>query len=87
MRIILITIINVIIVRVLYFFYNLNIFLINGSGASANKNFKIWALGFLLIGLIHNLVILRAIKEKKFKIILSSLVALLYVYFYMIMEF
>lgn len=82
MRIILITILNIIIVRVLYFFYNLNIFLINGSGASATKNIERWALGFLLVGLIHDLVILKVIKEKKFKIALTVLVSILYVYYY-----
>lgn len=78
----LITILNIIIFRAIYFLYNLNIFLINGSGASSDKNIEKWAIGFLFLGLIHVLLIFKILYDKKFKIALSILMAILYVYFY-----
>lgn len=78
----LITILNIIIFRAIYFLYNLNIFLINGSGASSDKNIEKWAIGFLFLGLIHVLLIFKIIYDKKFKIALSILMVILYVYFY-----
>jgi hypothetical protein len=82
MKMLLITIINIIIFKALYFLYNLNIFLINGSGASSDKNIEKWAIGFLFLGIIHILLIFIIIRSEKFKIALSILMAILYVYFY-----
>lgn len=82
MKIVLITILNLIIFRALYFLYSLNIFLMNGSGASADKNIEKWAIGFLLLGVIHVLLILKIINDKKFRIALSFIILILYIYFY-----
>ena len=83
MKVLLITILNLIVFKVLYFLYNLNIFLINGSGASSDKNIEKWAIGFLFLGLIHVLLIFRIIQDKKFKIALCILLGILYSYYYL----
>lgn len=82
MKMLLVTILNLIIFKALYFLYNLNIFLINGSGSSSDKNIEKWAIGFLFLGLIHVFLIFKIIQNKKFKIALSILMAILYIYFY-----
>jgi len=85
MKSIIIFILNILSVWVIYFLYSFNIFLINGSGASYNKNIDYWKVGFGLIAFLHCLLILRYFNNKlKYLLIITLLILYFYYGYYKI---